>query len=518
MYPNPMEAVQRYIDEKDFGMALEILMDMHQVNPQDPQVNYWIGVIFLTVGQCDKAISHLLVASKVAKKEAAIFATLADALNLDSRPEEALPHARKAVALDKNSEFAHRILGEIYSVLRRPVMAEHAFSNAIRLNPSSAIAHLSLSRLQVSTGNLDLAAHHFQQAFELAPNEPSVLISARDHPSSEITQQVLQNIEAALTAPDTRLTRLEKARLAFTAGKICDDIGDFPKAFHYFEKHRSDYYKGYAPDSQEEFFSAYETVFNKQFFEDRQDFALSSDRPVFVFGMPRSGTSLVESILSAHPKCSAAGELVFFEDQILELTGGASDAGSYFAAVQNLDRKTAQKIGRKYLSLLDGFGKKNFRVVNKLPQNFEHLWLLALLFPNAHFCHVQRDPADTCVSIYMTPLASKHTYNENQETLAHYFGQYRRLMRHWHKVLPVKIHDQSYEDLVAAPGEHRRSLVAHVRLPWDDACTHHENNDAQVFTFSMTQVRKPIYTSAVNRSEKYSMHIQPLLKALSRDD
>ena len=518
MFPNPMAAVQKCIDEKDFGMALEILMDMHQVNPRDPQVNYWIGVVFLTHGQCEMAISHLLAAAKVAKKEAAVFATLADALNLDNRPEEALSHARKAVALDKNSDFAHRVLGEIYSVLRRPVMAEHALSTAVKLKPSSPIAHLSLSRLKVSTGDMDDAAHHFEQAFELAPHETSILISARDYGKTGVAEKALQNIEAALADTGSSLTKLERARLAFTAGKICDDLGDLPKAFDHFAKHRSDYYTGYEPGRQEEILNAYETVFDTKFFEDRQDFALSSDRPVFVFGMPRSGTSLVESILSAHPQCAAAGELAFFEDQIAALTGDAPEPGAYFKAAVNLDKKTAQKIGRKYLALLDGFGKKNRRVTDKLPQNFEHLWLLALLFPNAHFCHLHRNPADTCTSIYMTPLTSRHNYNESQETLAHYYGQYKRLMRHWCQVLPVKIHEQSYEDLVTAPDEHRRNLVAHVHLPWDEACAHHESNDAQVFTFSMTQVREPIYTSAINRSRKYSEHIQPLLKALAKLD
>mgnify|MGYP000256508518 CR=1 FL=1 len=515
MFSNSLQAALNCIEAKDFGMALEILDDLHGANPQDPQVNYWLGVIYLTHGHAARAVDHLQAAAKSAKKEAAVFATLADALNLDNRPEDAVPQARKAVALDKTSEFAHRTLGEAYARLRRPVMAEHAFETAIRLNPSSAIAHLALSRLKVSLGEMDEAEHHYRQAFALTPDEPSVLISVRDLSDRQIKAQALERIEAALNDPNRQMSKVERARMAFTAGKICDEAGDLPKAFHYLEKHRSDLYPSYDAKKQEGFFQKFEEVFTPSFFEERKDFALSSDRPVFVFGMPRSGTSLVEAILSAHPKAAAAGELNFFEDQIGELSGGAGQEEAFFEAALKLDRKTTQRIGRKYLALLDTFGKKSMRVIDKFPQNFEHLWLIALLFPNAHFCHVIRNPADTCVSIYMTPLAGKHSYNSSQETLAHYYGLYRKLMGRWTTALPVTIHTQSYEELVSHPEEQRRALVDRAGLPWDEACSHHEANEAQVFTFSMAQVRRPIYTDAVNKSGKYSAHIQPLLKALS---
>jgi Flp pilus assembly protein TadD len=515
MYSNPLQTALKLMEENDFGAALEILTELHEANPREPQVNYWIGVIYLTHGHCDKAIQHLIAASKIAKKEAVIFATLADALNLDNRSEEAVSYARKAITLDRNSEIAYRTLGEAYARLRRPVMAQNAFEKAIKLNDGSAISHLALSRLKVSLGEMDQAEHHYRRAADLAPMEPSVLISAGDQSDHDLKQKALVNIEAILNDTNRQLSRNEAARLAFAAGKICDQFKDIPKAFHFFEKNRTDLYKEYDASAQENYFNRYKEVFSKEFFEQRRDFALSSERPVFVFGMPRSGTSLVESILSSHPKAEAAGELSFFEDQISKLTGGSSQNGALFEAAVNLDKKSAQRIGRKYLTLLDTFGKKNSRVIDKLPQNFEHLWLIALLFPNAHFCHVARNPADTCVSIYMTPLASKHTYNVSQIALAHYYGQYRVLMHHWQENLPVDMRTQSYEKLVTEPDKQRRDLVQHINLPWDDACNRHEHNTAQVFTFSMTQVRKPIYSSAVNRFEKYSDHIQPLINGLS---
>ncbi|WP_145915724.1 tetratricopeptide repeat-containing sulfotransferase family protein [Labrenzia sp. CP4] len=512
---NPLEAALRCIDAKDYGMALEILTDLNAANPRDPQVNHWLGVIYLTHGHASRAIEHLQAAAKVAKKEAVIFATLADALTLDNRFEEALPYARKAVALDAKSEFAHRTLGEIYARLRRPVMAEHAFQNALAINEASAIAHLALSRLKVSLGKMDEAETHFRRALELAPEEPSVLISARDLSDLSLKKEALEKIETLLNDVDRPMAKVERARLAFTAGKICDDTGDTPKAFHYLGQHRNDLYGHYDADRQERHFETCREVFSKQFFEDRKDFALTSDRPVFVFGMPRSGTSLVEAILSAHPKATAAGELSFFDEQVDGLTEGHTGDNAFFDAALALDRKSAQRIGRKYLTLLDGFSKKSARVIDKMPQNFEHLWLITLLFPNAHFCHVSRNPADTCVSIYMTPLPGKHGYCESQQSLAHYYGQYRKLMAHWSTVLPVEIRNQSYETLVSDPDTERPALISHAGLAWDEACRHHESNEAQVFTFSMAQVRQPIHTGAVNRFEKYRDHIGPLLEGLA---
>jgi len=515
MFSNSLDEALRCIKTGDFGMALEILTDLQTASPKDPQINYWFGVVFLSIGYPEKAVEHLLVASKVAKKDAQVYATLADAYIAASRPQDALPLARKATTLDPKSELAHRILGDAYARLRRPIMAEHALTTAIKLNPGSAVSHLALSRLKVSLGDLDGADHHYRSAFDLTPDDPSVLINARDFTDADIKKNALMRIDTILNDPQRAISGPDRARLAFTAGKICDDAGDYPKAFHYLNLHRSDLYGTYDISREEAFFTACKEVFSKSFFETRKDFAVSSDRPVFVFGMPRSGTSLVESILSAHPKVAGAGELDFIEDQVTTLFGGTRDE-AFFKAARSLDRKEAQKIGRKYLALLDTFGKKNTRVIDKLPQNFEHLWLIALLFPNAHFCHVARNPADTCVSIYMTPLSGRHTYNQSQEALAHYYGQYKKLMRHWETSLPVTIRHQSYEALVADPDAERRALVDHVGLPWDDSCSHHERNEAQVFTFSMAQVRKPIYSGAVNRFEKYRDHIQPLLSGLSK--
>lgn len=515
MFQNSLGEALHCIETGDFGMALEILSELQAANPKDPQINYWLGVVFLSIGHPDKAVDHLQAAAKVAKKEAQIFATLADAYIAGSRPEDAVPHARKATTLDPKSEFAHRVLGEAYARLRRPVMAVHALEAAIKLNPASAVSHLALSRLKISLGDMDGAEQHYRSAYELTPDDPSVLINARDVSDPGLKQEALERIDATLSDPQRPVSGADRARLAFTAGKICDDAADYARAFHYLNLHRQDMYGPYDANREQAFFSSFETVFTQEFFEERKDFALSSDRPVFVFGMPRSGTSLVESILSAHPKVAGAGELSFFEDQVLALCGQDRD-DAFFKAARSLDKKEAQKIGRKYLALLESYGKKNARVVDKLPQNFEHLWLLALLFPNATFIHVARNPADTCVSIYMTPLPGRHTYNRSQETLAHYYGLYAGLMRHWDKVLPVALRHQSYETLVAEPDTERPSLIDHTGLAWDEACSQHERNEGQVFTFSMTQVRKPIYKGAVNRFEKYRDQIQPLLKGLSQ--
>jgi Flp pilus assembly protein TadD len=515
MFPSSLAEALRCIETGDFGVALDILTDLKAANPKDPQVNYWLGMVYLSMGQPGTAVDHLQAAAKVAKKEAQVFATLADAFIAASRPEEALPHARKATALDPKSEFAHRILGDAYARSRRPVMAEHAYENALRLNPASAGCHLALSRLKISVGDMAEAGRHFRKAFELTPDDPSVLISAREIPEEDLKKKALERIDALLSDPKTPIPRTDRAQLAFTAGKICDDAGDYPRAFHFLDSHRSDLYDPYDAAREEAFFNRFQDVFTPDFFESRKDFALSSDRPVFVFGMPRSGTSLVESILSAHPKVAGAGEVSFVENQVMALCGAERDE-ALFTAAMNLGKRDAHKIGRKYLALLETYGRKNARVVDKLPQNFEHLWLLALLFPNATFIHTRRNPADTCVSIYMTPLSERHTYNRSQQSLAHYYGLYRNLMAHWQTALPVDMRHQSYEALVTDPDTERRALVEHTGLPWDDACSRHERNEAQVFTFSMAQVRQPIHTGAVNRFEKYRDHIQPLLDGLAQ--
>lgn len=514
MQPTPIDHAFSLIAAGQLNDALPLLQDLADRDPSNGQVQYGLGLVFLSANQSERAVLHLSAAAKSTKKDARVLATLASALNINRQSEDALVPARKAASLAPKSEYAQRTLGEVYADLRRPVMARQAFEQALKIEPRSARAHLGLYELETTLGNSKAAEPHLKAAFEETPDDPTTLISAAQSRNKDLQENALARIERILSGLPSGAASPEITKLAMSAGKILDGRGDTANAFRYFDGYRHGLYGSYNAERQMWFVETCKTVFTPAFFEARKDFALSSDKPVFVVGMPRSGTTLVEQTIARHPHAAGAGELQFIPDSLRELAKGKLHEPAFFDSVLRLDKRDAQRIGRKYLGVLEGLDKKARRVVDKMPHNFENLWLLALLFPNATFIHVTRNPADTCVSAYMTPLPAYHSYNADQASLGHYYRQYQALMDHWTAVLPVPLRQQSYEALIRDQETESRALIDHAGLTWSDMCLTPPDGDTQVFTFSREQVRQPVYSTSVDRWRRYEAHIQPLLTAL----
>jgi len=517
MQPSPIDHAFSLIAAGHLNEALPLLQDLADRDPANGRVQYGLGLVYLSANQADRAVPFLTQAAKAAKaarKDPAVLTTLASALNINRQSEEALAHARKATSLAPGSEYAHRILGEIYSDLRRPVMARQAFEQALKLEPRSPRAHLGLYELETTLGNSEAAEAHLKAAFEELPEDPVTLISAAGSANTDLQQNALVRIERILSGLPEETASPEITKLAMAAGRILEARGETANAFRYFDSYRRGLYGSYDAKRQTWFVDTCKSVFTPDFFEARKDFALTSDKPVFVVGMPRSGTTLVEQTIARHRDAAGAGELQFLPDSIRDMAEGKLHQPAFFDKVLRLDKREAQRIGRKYLGHLDSLDRKARRLVDKMPHNFENLWLLALLFPNATFIHVTRNAADTCVSAYMTPLAAYHSYNADQESLGHYYGQYRALMDHWAAVLPVTLRHQSYEALVRDQEAESRALLDHAGLSWSEACLTPPDNGTQVFTFSREQVRRPVYDSSIDRWKGYEQHIRPLLGAL----
>jgi len=515
MQPTPLDHAFSLLAEGQLEAALPLLQDLADRDPSNGRVKYGLGLVYLSADQADRAVPYLSAAAKAARKDAGVLTTLASALNLNRQSEEALVPARKAASLAPTSEYAHRILGEVYSDLRRPVMARQSFEQALKLDPRSARAHLGLYELETTLGNGEAAEGHLKAAFEETPGDPVTLISAANSRRKDMREKVLARIERILSDLAASAASPDVTKLAMAAGRILENQGETAKAFRYFDTHRTGLYGSYSAQRQTWFVETCQSMFTPDFFEARKDFALSSDKPVFVVGMPRSGTTLVEQTIARHPNAAGAGELQFIPDSIREMTDGKLHEPAFFDKALGLDKREAQRIGRKYLGLLDSRDKKARRVVDKMPHNFENLWLLALLFPNATFIHVTRSAADTCVSAYMTPLPAYHSYNADQTSLGHYFRQYQVLMDHWSAVLPVLLRHQSYEALVRSQEAESRALLNHACLDWTEDCLTPPGNETQVFTFSRQQVRQPVYGTSIDRWKRYEPQIEPLLTALA---
>jgi len=257
-------------------------------------------------------------------------------------------------------------------------------------------------------------------------------------------------------------------------------------------------------------------TFGTDYFQRVQGFGSGRPLPVFIVGMPRSGTSLVEQILASHPAVVGAGEIRNLKQLVAELPTELGSPADYPECLAGLDRPVSRRLAERYLQGLRSLGKGKPRVTDKVPMNFHQLGLIATLWPRATIIHCRRDPRDVCWSCYFQNFREVY-FACDLRKLGAYYRQYERLMAHWRKVLPVRILDVCYEELVENLEQLSRDLVAFCGLPWDDACLRFHQTRRIVRTSSNLQVRRPVYKSSVGYWKNYETYLGPLLEALHQN-
>jgi hypothetical protein len=258
-----------------------------------------------------------------------------------------------------------------------------------------------------------------------------------------------------------------------------------------------------------------EVAITEEMFRAYADAGSDDDTPIFIVGMPRSGTSLVEQILASHPKIFGGGEFLTLGSIIQRLAGFPEKAPRLSDIVSALSKEQITKIGEDYIAEVRRASADARHITDKLPGNFARIGVIALALPKARIIHVRRAPADTCISIFRNEFGSLHTYAYDLAELGRYHRHYQRLMAHWHRVLPGRIYDIDYERLVADPQGESRRLVAYCGLDWSDDCLRYFDTRRSVRTVSAAQVRRPIYSDSVGAAARYGDAIAPLLTALS---
>jgi len=304
-----------------------------------------------------------------------------------------------------------------------------------------------------------------------------------------------------------------RSRLGFALGKAYEDLADDQKAFSFITEanrlKRSTY--TYSTSDDAAFFSRIAASFDASLFTGLAHAGCVDERSVFIVGMPRSGTSLVEQILSSHPQVFGAGELTDLGRVIETL---CQDRGGYPAAVSRLQPGDLAVSGQAYVDQVRERAPDARRIIDKMPQNFLYVGMIRLLLPNARVIHCQREPMDTCFSIFKHGFLNLHSYAYDQQELGSYYWLYQQLMAHWRDVLPGFMYELNYEALVANQELETHRLLEYCGLSWDDACLSFHKTERVVRTASTTQVRRPIYTDSVKRWKRFEEGLAPLREAL----
>jgi tetratricopeptide (TPR) repeat protein len=320
-------------------------------------------------------------------------------------------------------------------------------------------------------------------------------------------------LEGAENIADGEIGLLDEVELRFAMGKYCDDVGNYKRAFENY-KRANDLLKSIAePYDREGRIKLVDRLirgYTREAVTRKDTATCGSEKPVFVVGMPRSGTSLAEQIIASHPSAVGAGELDFWSDA----------ARSHSMAIRDgqLDESIRQELADGYLRLLKNASDDALRIVDKTTINADYLGLIHSIFPNARILYLQRDSIDTCLSCYFQQFSLGLCFTMDLSDLAHYYREHRRLMAHWRSVLPPgTILDIPYAELVADQAGWTRKILEFLGLGWDERCLDFEKTERAVVTSSSWQVRQKIYKDSVLRWRNYEQFIGPLLSLRSLD-
>jgi hypothetical protein len=307
----------------------------------------------------------------------------------------------------------------------------------------------------------------------------------------------------------------QRMHLAFALGKAYEDLGEYGKSFnsllHGNNLKRKTY--DYTGEETKGLFQSIKKLCNADFISRHLKNGISDSTPIFIVGMPRSGTSLVEQILASHPDVYGAGELEEFKMVLLDLTKTRILSDAY-SSLSKKDKGLIAGIGTEYLSRLRRNSDKGKFITDKMPHNFQHVGIIRLALPNAKIIHCTRDPMDNCFSIYKNYFSGIHRYAYELGELGQYYNLYQDLMKYWYSLFPDFIYEIKYEELVENQEAESKRLIQFCGLPWVDECYSFYNTSRQVATASATQVRKPIYKDSVQLWKKYRSQLEPLWSVL----
>jgi tetratricopeptide (TPR) repeat protein len=404
-------------------------------------------------------------------------------------------------------------IGGVYHKLGRIKEATDSFDRAMAMDPNRFETHFNLANVLQESGEFDQCAGYYETALTLNPlHVKSIcnIVQARKYDSVDHPDRV--RIAALLDNPD--VPAKDDSHLHFAMGKLLNDCGDYDGAFFHYKRGNDLAGARFDRGLHERDILDLTATYDEEYFSRLAGTGVESARPLFIVGMPRSGTTLVEQILTSLPRVDGAGELPDIPWIVRQVPAELGSARDYPECMEDLDKSSAERLAGQYLNRLDLVSTTAERVTDKLPANYLHLGLIAVLFPNATIFHCKRDPIDTCLSCYFQNFSRDLGFSFNLDDLGFYYGLYERLMAHWARVLPLRIHEVVYENLIENPEDVSRGLVRSCGLEWDDGCLAPQKNRRPIKTASSWQVRQPLYKTSIARWKRYEKHLDSLKSSL----
>jgi tetratricopeptide (TPR) repeat protein len=526
--------------------SIEVLKKARDLIPDDPAVLSNLGNALYLAERVEEAEPCFRRALEINPRHLESHYGLGHVLSALGLSDEAIVSYHRAAQLDPNRYPVLFGLGTAYLNTGRLDDAKAFLQRALRVAENPLEALIFLSRVERVTGQYEEALVHLQEALRRDPDSVAAAaeqaeIYQRQGDREKAHELIREMVDQEIVAPiiiavysyicryfdecdevvrlgerlltEKGLGRGDRAAVHFALGDVLNGMGDYDGAFSHYRQgneltpHRFDR----AADTRE--VDGLIAGYSRAAMPGLPRARNASELPVFIVGMPRSGTSLVEQILASHSRVHGAGELA-------DITGLAHHLGlrfqaPYYERLGSVDGALLDEFAEGHLHHLKALGGEADRVTDKMPHNFRHLGLIGQLFPRARVIHCTRDPRDTCLSIYFQRFSGSHSYAWELGDLAYYYNDYQRLMRHWQQVLEIEMIEVNYERLVGDLEREARRMIEFVGLEWDERCLAFHETQRPVATASFDQVRQPLYTSSIARWRQYERHLGPLIEGLA---
>ena len=501
---------------KDQGKLAEAAACYRQIiafRPDCAEAHNYLGVALKEQGKPDEAIASFRQALERKPDYAEALNNLGNTLKDQGKLDGAVACYRRAVDLQPDLAPVHCNMGNALEEQGKLDEAAVCIGRCLDLNPEDPEAHYSLGVIFRQMGKMADAISSFRKALSYKPGH----ILAYKGLTSIVKYTEVDDVVHAMEDlyRKDKLPAEDRVNLGFALGKVFEDIGDYDKSFDYIlaaNRLKRGLHE-YSLENDRDLFERIKKIFSPDFFAAHREAGNPDATPIFILGMPRSGTTLIEQILASHPRVFGAGEL-----RILANLVGAVCQGQiimqYPDCLPELGMNIFANLGADYLGKIREYSNEAERITDKMPHNFLHIGLIRVILPNARVVHCTRNAMDTCFSIFKKDFTGVHGYAYDLADLGRYYNLYLDLMAHWDKVLPGFIYNLRYEEMIEDQLNQTKNLLDFCGLPWDETCLVFHESKRKVSTASVGQVRQPIYRDSVKLWKRYERQLEPLRKAI----
>ncbi len=485
-------------------------------NPRNVDALRLLALIALKADHADEAEAMLQKAVSTAPDFIAATLELGRLLKDQDRFEEALGCFDKVIARDPANAAAHYLRGATLARASFTPEAIDAYRRCLSLKPAHAGALLGLGHVLKAIGDYDGSVASYDACMKAAPDFGETYWSLANLKTYRFDDAMVAEMERRAAAP--RANSVSEVNFLFALGKAHEDRGDFDRAWHFYrsgnQKQRAQV--SYDPVQTEAMNDRLLSVFSSEFLESARGAGLEDPSPIFILGLPRSGSTLLEQILASHSQVEGTSELPYIGRVAAWLNRNRADGVNYPEAVRRLTPAKLCSLGEDYMSFARMHRRSGApRFVDKMPNNFPNAGFISVILPRAKIIDARRHPLDACLSCYRQLFAKGQAFTYDLTEIAEYYLQYQRMMDHWAEVIPGQVLTVQYEEVVADLETQTRRMLEFCGLPWERACLRFYESDRPVRTPSAEQVRQPIYDRSVGHWRRYAAHLDELISVIA---